>query len=639
MAEASTNEAMAVVPAQGTVPKSKSVNIKSHKEAKKALNPGVHSAIVDIKVSRNEEQVTELSRYGYEQLFQEELRDNKGNKIDMTGMNTFGNKISIWFWRRSEGTCSGRLKPIVDIQLEPLGYSSDFILSGYICDPTPIAGNWLWTRRAQTDEEEKDAIVELAVTTGKMKINSDPIWRPPDVGWIHVDGNFSKSFFGGIDSFLWFKPERTRSLESYLSSPIRTAVHMTEEARQSRILANVRMGLRHHVPLEDIKRLCHLSTDTTVSGVPNSENARSIHTERMLDYSTIYHKYDKTGKMKKSKFLRMLYDVGLRLDKKDGNVCYNFFAMSGKGFISHDDFSNILALTDHELDLTTDKLKAKLLSSIAASKATLAKKEQGKDKGGVANDRLVKSFATLSQVFRTVNSSGSNILNVDQFMDLAGRAEVYFTEEESRKILTIMDLDGDHRVEEQDFVVFMGAPSTTIIKRAFRVREAASQLRRWLIRGTSERLSSGSSTTAAASEKQWAEFRRAYEQCMNAKFPEFLGSQLLTLFLNRMGPSYRLSSPEARELSLMVAPKKSNGRILKVDIQDFMSRSTRSLGEMSAILHRELLRDLYEAYAAHRAALKKNGREDPDLVEHYLKLSNDLLEQIATAKDKRVSGE
>ena len=60
----------------------------------------------------------------------------------------------------------------------------------------------LWVKRAVTADEEKFAIVELDVTVGNMKKATDEIWNSPGVGWIRVDGNFTKSFFGSIDAFL-----------------------------------------------------------------------------------------------------------------------------------------------------------------------------------------------------------------------------------------------------------------------------------------------------------------------------------------------------------------------------------------------------------------------------------------------------
>ena len=53
-----------------------------------------------------------------------------------------------------------------------------------------------------TEEEEKFAIVELEVTVGSMKKQTDEIWNSPGVGWIRVEGNFTKSMFGSNDAFL-----------------------------------------------------------------------------------------------------------------------------------------------------------------------------------------------------------------------------------------------------------------------------------------------------------------------------------------------------------------------------------------------------------------------------------------------------
>eukprot|EP01031_Cornospumella_fuschlensis_P051500 gene51500-62981_t len=86
------------------------------KEALRALNGGLTDAIVDIHVSVTEQQEADISRNGYVQL----LQDTPGNmrRSSQGPTSTFGNKASLWIWRRSQGTCSGRFKPIVDIILE-----------------------------------------------------------------------------------------------------------------------------------------------------------------------------------------------------------------------------------------------------------------------------------------------------------------------------------------------------------------------------------------------------------------------------------------------------------------------------------------------------------------------------------------
>ncbi len=80
----------------------------------------------------------------------------------------------------------------------------------------------------------------------------------------------------------------------------------------------------------------------------------------------------------------------------------------------------------------------------------------------------------------------------------------------------------------------------------------------------------------------------------------------------------RLSAIEARELTLLMAPEK-NGRIHQSDLHAFMGRSCRSFGELVAVLERDLLRDLFDAYRAHNLAVRATGKEDPDLADLYRK--------------------
>jgi hypothetical protein len=86
----------------------------------------------------------------------------------------------------------GRLKTIVDIQLNALSVSSAMVLAGYTCLSAQVSGQWVWIKRAQTEEEEKDALLDLVVTIGLQKNPNDKIWTSPGVGWNRVDGNFGK---------------------------------------------------------------------------------------------------------------------------------------------------------------------------------------------------------------------------------------------------------------------------------------------------------------------------------------------------------------------------------------------------------------------------------------------------------------
>ena len=113
----------------------------------------------------------------------------------------------------------------------------------------------------------------------------------------------------------------------------------------------------------------------------------------------------------------------------------------------------------------------------------------------------------------------------------------------------ILDVDGNDRVEENDFIAFMTRDSQASINKSFRVREASCTLRRWLVRGTNEKV--GTTTTITASAQQWAQFKVRYEKLLKKKFPGFLGPQVLMITMANLG--FRLSALEARELTLLVS--------------------------------------------------------------------------------------
>lgn len=179
------------------------------------LDSGNGEVIVDIKVSTHRDHEIELARQGYTQIPPPELNQAEG---------TFGNKTSMWIWRRKQGTASGKLKPITDIQLDSTSHSSAMVLCGYVCLTIPLAGQWVWIKRAENIEEEKDGIVDIVATLGNMNQPVNKIWSSPGVGWIRVDGNFAKGLLKKNDAFVWFLPGRTRSTDTHMASPVRYAV-------------------------------------------------------------------------------------------------------------------------------------------------------------------------------------------------------------------------------------------------------------------------------------------------------------------------------------------------------------------------------------------------------------------------------
>lgn len=346
--------------------------------------------------------------------------------------------------------------------------------------------------------------------------------------------------------------------------------------------------------------------------------------------------------MTSSKLTKLLFEVGLRLDRKDIALTFNLFDSKQKGVITIEEFTEVLSLTDYELDLAVEKIRVNLLkncsSSVdksvhgsgkgsrlrAAAALALGKANSGVLGSGLGSSQsnigknLILENYTLYKVFQHINSKDDGILSLDEIMDLATKVEVFLTEEEARKVLRMIDVDRDDRVEESDFIAFMRQDSQALINKAFRVRESAATLRRWLVRGTASGvgISSSSSAAVAASNLQWKQFKLKYERLSRRRFPGYLDAQVLMITMATLGT--RLSALEARELTLLVAPEK-NGRIHQSDLHSFMSRECRSFGELIALIERELLRDVIDAYRAHHEAEEATGHEDPDLADYYRK--------------------
>ena len=160
----------------------------------------------------------ELKDQSYEQVVVDGHASFKTASTESLAFGTFGRGQSLFCWRRKNGTCAGRLKPIVAIRLEPTHTSSALVLDGFTCLTTPISGQYIWIKRAASEEEEEDAIVDVRSTVGKMKDTSDKIHQSPGPGWFKVEGaNFGKSRFGQSiifsqnDAFLWYLPSKTGS--------------------------------------------------------------------------------------------------------------------------------------------------------------------------------------------------------------------------------------------------------------------------------------------------------------------------------------------------------------------------------------------------------------------------------------------
>jgi hypothetical protein len=133
----------------------------------------------------------------------------------------FSSSIFLWYRRRSQGGSGVRLKPLVDIILSDKLIDSALVIAGYTClnkstNKGTFSGKnqYLWVRRAFTpEEEEKDAIVDIAVTKGNKKDLDNHVHKPPGRGFILVPGDLNARSLFAANVFMWFRPITPRSAE------------------------------------------------------------------------------------------------------------------------------------------------------------------------------------------------------------------------------------------------------------------------------------------------------------------------------------------------------------------------------------------------------------------------------------------
>jgi len=599
-------------------------------EATGVLNSGNGDVIVDIQISNTSQQDSELMRAGYTQGIPTELGGQE-TKYDVSTQGSFGKGESIWIWRRKQGTCSGRLKPIVDIQLGENAATSSMVVAGYTAVKGSLAGMKLWIRRAVSVLDEREAIIALQVSLGNMRNPSDNIWIKPGVDWIRVDANFSKAgiigmVVGSVDAFLWMLPCQVRSIEAQgLQGMLRAAGGLSVEKRLEKICKIARTAIRANVPIGQMRNVCNPIEQAAFTGdagatsvVGEADSAASATAVqrgrpqgmRAFDFSNLYHDYDQTsaGKMNSQKLYKLLKHSGVWLERDEVNYMFRYMDVSINYAVSREEYAKCLSLTDFEIDECVELMRFKLLPSHRS--------------GNKSANNDARDARILAQVFKLINTDGDGIISLAEFMHLMAALEIYVTEEEARKILHMMDVDGDDRVEENDFVAFIKHDSETHINRAHHLRETANILRRWLNRGNP---SSVDTAQGVENSKQWEELKTRYQRGRGGTFPNFLDADDILLTCAYLG---NCTSPVgSRELVLMIAPEQ-NGRIAQQDLMNFMGRNIRSYGELAALLERDIMKPLFDRYRAFQKAVELEDPNAQILESDYLRMRKEVVQEV-----------
>ena len=581
-------------------------------------NQGSDEMVIDLVGSDSPDLDVELERIGYKRVVPEGGIPTGG---DPATYGSFGKGQSLWLWRQKQGNASGRLKPIIDIHLESGATSSAMVLSGYTALKVKIGGYTLWIKRATDDEEAKSAIVDLRVTVGTTKAGDKALTSPGGgVGWSRIEGNFAYSMLNSNGAFLWAKPMQShvgRGSHKALHHLLNGAKAMTGHGRQANIMTRLRTALRNYVPSVTMANVKGSSTVKSSSseaagggGSGEEEMKAGSRSDRDYDFTNLFLMYNGDKKsISASSFHNILSDVGIRLDKADETSCYGHLDCKQDGLVDRQDFARILVLTDYDLDIVIDGIREKLLRERGVTQSSSSTR---------TNPMRVSRI--LSHIFKHVNFNGDQVMSVDEFGYMASKLGYFLVNEEIQRIMALFDVGGDGRLEETDFIRFLKSRSNANQRKAQRVFDYSARLKQWLRRGAEP--------GDKGAESQWAVLTKRKKRFAGT-FPGYIGPEdLLLLMEGSMDVS--MAYQEAAELALLVAPSKG-GRIQEEDIYSFMVNHSRTIGELMAMMERDVMKTVIDSYRPHRSVVRSDGHQDLELAERYQKETSTMLTRIAAS--------
>jgi Ca2+-binding EF-hand superfamily protein len=593
--------------------------------AARALTNGNSDVIVDMRVSSTREEDGELLKQGYTPVQQH----NATTKQDLS-VGTFGGGQSLWLWWRRQGTAMGRLQAIIDIQLEPSNVCTNLVINGYTCLQKPANGKYIWIRRARNLDEERDALLDVEVTVGRIKnAGTDLIYKSPGVGWSRGDKHLSSGLISVTDYLIWTLPCRPRTLDSYLSRP--KAVALSTEGCYDAMTKAIRLGFRHYVPVSEMAPLCESTVDVQAApdGAPPEYQAHLAPSS--FDFTSLFHRHaDAKGRMYKGGFTSALTDVGCRLDSSDANRIFYFFDTDSSGFITRETFTYTVVLTQYEVDMHIEEMKKKL---------SYDNKHLLDDGSGGANG--VRKARMLSDVYKMLGSSSNTFMSVQDIQMMGARLNFYLTEEEAHMVEKKIDNTGDGRIEEADFVQFMEMPNVVQHNVAERVREAAVKFKRWISNSGGFAFGAGAAGVAgdkmaksqAAAEAIWSEFKKFHDKTVGTLFLGYLQpSDLRSIVAEKL--KIRLSPYECKLFAMLIAPQ-GHGQVRREDITAFSARKCRSFGELIAVLERQLFKTVTDVYknVLNAEAAKDSVRMESALADlsDYSQEINEVVHSVAVS--------
>jgi Ca2+-binding EF-hand superfamily protein len=477
-------------------------------------------AIVDVRIT--------VAKEG--SIIEKQLNDLKYEKIlpsptvsspaAVKQFTTFNNGINLWVWRKKQGNFDGRLKPIIGMILSPLATSTILVCQGYLRLEESIGSQYLWIKRAADIYEENAlAIIDLKVTSGKLKDKASALYMSPGQGFVQLEGNFTPDTIIGTilsnnapDTFLWYliRSEENAALHTASVHALVDAGHGERSAMLNAVKENAKKAVLAAAKQSRARKLMSFfslsgskSNFSMSAGSAKDLDANCISYGTLLnvtrlavrnyvpwtlrfystvptisfDFSELFHSFtNKMGEMSLSKFKKMLVSIGLYFSGREGNTLFYLFNRSANTSIKAVDFIAMLSFTGYEVDCICEAIKRRILLSVNYVESTSPTASVSSNYLTIAQKQLISSL------FELVDSNNDGILAREDFRSLTTALGLHLSEYEINLVINyIFTLNNKNSeimtIDVKDFLNFIEMESNLLYHRAHRVYHTQNKLR------------------------------------------------------------------------------------------------------------------------------------------------------------------
>ncbi|KAL0585114.1 hypothetical protein ABG067_005010 [Albugo candida] len=422
--------------------------LQSEQNVQNLIYPPKEDAIVDIRISATESDEIGFQRDGFAQLL-------PGISDKASG----GNNMFLWFKSasREEGKTG-----IERIRYANTSRDTQLVAKGYTCLLQDIGAGglfskhlFIWISHTVPNMPNSSELIDMCVTVGDLNDQADArLWLPMFRGFKLIPGNLNtNSSKSGI--FLWVR--RRHKLGSSLRNIDIIEPHSWTQdvlSSETSLDSEYSLSLFH----DSWKFLSHLDElEVHVRKTLRRNCPRDQDTA--LNFARLFQTFvnKNVQKLTRPQLVQGMESLGVKINKKDLQHLWERMNPTDSKFLSLENFSRFLKLTDTEIDDVLTMFQRNLTAHAGSNGP---------------NYRLI---------FQSHNALGDGKLSRTDFERLFAFQYSNFTNSELSQVIMRLDVNKDGIVDYSDFLRYVTGLCDESCRVANRISDAAEVFRSWVI--------------------------------------------------------------------------------------------------------------------------------------------------------------